>query len=158
MSALMDALDSRKLKALLLFDPARLPEQADLVRRATASGHTVGLTVEAETAEDALAALAEGDRLLRSICCTRSRVAELPGASDGLISGVEEAGWQVWRSGVDAAEQENLSASGLYRSILRKESPVRVTLSPAAAPLLGQLQLRLTSGGHTLYTPSESGL
>lgn len=157
-SALMDALDSRKLKALLLFDPARLPEQADLVRRATASGHTVGLTVEAETAEDALAALAEGDRLLRSICCTRSRVAELPGASDGLISGVEEAGWQVWRSGVDAAEQENLSASGLYRSILRKESPVRVTLSPSAAPLLGQLQLRLSSGGHTLYTPSESGL
>lgn len=157
-SALLDALDSRKLKALLLFDPTRLPEQADLVRRAAASGHTIGLTVEAGTAEDALSALAEGDRLLRSICYTRSRVAELPGASDGLTAGVEEAGWRIWQSGVDAAGEENPSTSRLYRAILREESPVRVTLSPSAAPLLGQLQLRLSSGGHTLYTPTESGL
>ncbi len=156
--ALLDALDSRDQRALLLFDPAQLAGQASLVRRAAASGHTVGFTVEAGTAEDALAALAEGNRLLQAICYTRSRVAELPGASADLISALEENGWRVWQCQVDAAGAEGLTSSGLYRSITREADPVRVTLSPSAASLLGQLQARLAAGGHTLYTPMESGL
>ena len=156
--ALLDTLDSRSQTALLLFDPAQLAEQASLVRRAAASGHTIGLTVAAGTAEEALTALAEGNRLLQAICYTRSRVAELSGAAAAQSAILEEHGWRIWVGQVDAAETEGLTSSGLYRSITREADPVRVTLSPSAASLLGQLQARLAAGGHTLYTPTESEL
>ena len=156
--ALLDSLDSQGQTALLLFDPAQLSEQTSLVRRAVASGHTVGFTVEAETAEDALAALDEGNRLLQAICYTRSRVAEAPGASADLISALVENGWRVWQCQVDVTGTDELTASSLYRSITRETDPVRVTLSPSAASLLSQLITRLTASGHTLYTPTESGL
>lgn len=156
--ALLDTLDSRSQTALLLFDPAQLAEQASLVRRAAASGHTIGLTVAAETAEEALTALTEGNRLLQAICYTRSRVAELSGGAAAQSSILEEHGWRIWVGQVDAAETEGLTSSGLYRSITREADPVRVTLSPSAASLLGQLQARLIAGGHTLYTPTESEL
>jgi hypothetical protein len=142
----------------LLFDPAQLAEQAPLVRRAAASGHTVGFVLEEESEENALAALTEGNRLLQSICCTRSWVADASGLSVETQAALMEQGWCLWESQVDLTDGEEQTAAGVYRTITKGTDTVRATLSPSAVQWLDGLVSRIVSGGHTLYTPTESEL
>lgn len=153
---LLSTLDSLDQPALLLFDPNRLKEQSAQIRRAAASGHTVGFTLPEGSLEENRAALAEGNRLLQAICCTRARVVEVP--SGEQAAALEQEGWRCWSSQVDAAGLEGLSASGLYRTLTQHSGVVRLTLAPSDGSLLGALSSRLSGGGHTVYTPTESVL
>ena len=66
-ATLLDALDAADLDVTLLVTPAQIAAEPDLVRRAYGSGYTLGLDLTG--AEDPVAALCEGNRLLgRTLC------------------------------------------------------------------------------------------
>lgn len=154
--ALLSTLDSLEQPALLLFDPGQLRERAAQVRRAVASGHTVGFTLPEGSLEESRTALAEGNRLLQGICCARARVVEVPAGDQAAA--LEQEGWRCWSSQVDATGSESLSASALYRTLTQYSGVVRLTMAPSAGSILGALSSRLSGGDHTVYTPTESVL
>ena len=134
---------------LFLFTPDALPGQAALVRKAVAAGHSIGLTVTADTPEAAEAQLKRGNELLRHIARCRTRIAAVPYA---LTERLTADGWSCWVPNVGLT-----TLSGIQRELEQKQSLGRVTLIPSPA-LVNQLVRELRSDRYTLRQPLETEL
>lgn len=108
-------LESWELRALFLFTPEELEERDDLVRRLVGAGHTVGLLLTGETAEDCLAQGAEGAALLAAIAHYPALVASAPGLDEAGREELTEAGYVLWNADVFGADYS--SGAALVRGL-----------------------------------------
>lgn len=89
-------LEARGERALILFSWDSLREQDNAIRRVAAAGHTVGLLLTGETAEDCLAQGLEGRRQLAEIARCPVLVASAPALDDEGRSILSQEGWALW--------------------------------------------------------------
>lgn len=89
-------LEARGERALILFSWDSLREQDDAIRRVAAAGHTVGLLLTGETAEDCLDQGLEGRRQLAEIARCPVLVASAPALDDEGRSTLTQEGWALW--------------------------------------------------------------
>lgn len=133
---------------LFLFSPSVLSSQSALVRKAVAAGHSVGLTVDG-TAEEALAQLEEGNRLLTHITRTRTHIAAAP---EELRDDLSAAGWRCWQPSVNGeTSYAILSTVDLARSSARVQLPLN-------ASTISRVLSQLVEKGYDLRAPIETDL
>lgn len=89
-------LEGRGERALILFPWDSLKDNDDAVRRAAAAGHTVGLLLTGETAEDCLAQGLEGRRWLAEIARCPVLVAGAPALDEEGRDALAREGWALW--------------------------------------------------------------
>lgn len=160
---ILTALAGRKVTGLFLFYPEELAQNDTLVRRIVGEGHTVGLIARGETAEQAAAALEEGNRLLERIAWQRTRIALAEGG-DGVAEALEEAGWHCWRGNVDGASQTGSGAASSYQimnaleRLNGKQAWITMNDGTASATALARLLERLSEDKYTLRPAVESWL
>ena len=144
-SALLDLLDQERLSALFFFRPEHLTEHEALIRRMVGSGHAIGLSLPGGRAEEAKAALREGNRLLALIARVNTRTVVLE-HGDGTAAVLAEDGWSVWESNVPLPTGGSPSAytSTLMRAIDGKRAVARLQL-PDGSLTLSSLPLLLDS-------------
>lgn len=143
---LLDALDAAGVKALLFFRPEVLEENEAAIRRAVGSGHTVGLSVPAGTAEEALTALEKGGRWLEDNLCLRTHMALLEKPGSGALQAVENEGWVCWSGDLDARDDgrsQSTQRSALLSELEDRRGTVRVLMDDSAN-CTGMLQQALT--------------
>lgn len=136
------------IRALFLFTPDSLEEQASLVRRAVAAGHSVGLIVNG-TPEEALLQLEEGNRLLGHIARVNTRIVL---ASPELVGPLTGEGWLCWQSDVGGTSAPTLLANLALR---RREG--KLTL-PADVRTIEQVVSRISADGYSVRQPLETDL
>lgn len=160
---ILTALAGRKAAGLFLFYPEELAQNDALVRRIVGEGHTVGLIARGETAEQAAAALEEGNRLLERIAWQRTRIALAEGG-DGVAEALEAAGWSCWRGNVDGASQTGSGAASSYQimnaleRLNGKRAWITMNDGTASATALARLLERLSEDKYTLRPAVESWL
>ena len=93
-------LENRGERALFLFTCEDLRADDDGVRRVVAAGHTVGLALTGETAEDCLSQAEEGRRLLAAVARCRLLVVSADGLDGPGREALAQAGWAVWEPGL----------------------------------------------------------
>ena len=91
-AGLLDALDAYGAKAAFFCGRTFLEERGDLLRRMTASGHTVGLLEDAGD-EDLVRRLEEDNLLLRRATQGKTRLVMLENAGEAGENAVREAGY-----------------------------------------------------------------
>lgn len=124
-AAVLDQLKDEGRAALLLFPADGLAEQDDLIRRAVGSGHAIGLTTDAPTAEAALEELAAANGLLEHIALTHTAIALSTAGDDAVTAGLEAAGWLCWQGNLDGTD---MTPSDVLRTLEARQSTTRVTL------------------------------
>lgn len=118
-------LEGRGERALILFPWDTLREHDDAVRRAAAAGHTVGLLLTGETAEECAAQGLEGRRLLAEIARCPALTASAPALDGAGREALAQAGWAVWTPGL--LGEDFRTGPALVRS-LEPQRPNRVEL------------------------------
>lgn len=132
---ILDELSAAGRCALLLFPPDQLARQDDLVRRAAAEGHVLGLLSNAQDPETALDQLAEGNRLLAHIAYTETRIV-LADGGEAVTAALTEAGWLCWAGTVSAVPEGRSSAAtyaDAYRILESRQNLARITTDDSAA-------------------------
>lgn len=135
-------------RVLLLFTPDSLPQRAPLIRAAVAAGHSIGLMAEG-TAEEARAALEEGNELLGHIARLRTHIISAPAALAGTLRG---EGWLCWQGTAPAA-----GSAAILNWVDARRGSVRLDL-PANGATISRVIAGLRSGGYTLRQPVETDL
>lgn len=154
---ILDSLDRRQLRALLLFTPEQLTQQDDLVRRAVGQGHTIGLLAEENTQET----LDRGNELLGHVARTAATVALAP---EGQRAELEARGWVCWQQNVDGRPRQGERAAAYVQRVTRligeRDRAVYLTLddSAAAASVLNTALDEFAAREYTVVTPLESRL
>lgn len=136
------------VRALFLFTPDSLADQSALVRKAVAAGHSIGLQVSG-TAEEALAQLEEGNRLLSHIARIRTRIVSAPGA---LTVALAAEGWLCWQPTVTGT-----TAPALLANLSVRQWEGRLTL-PNDRAFINRVVSRIRADGYTLRQPLETDL
>ena len=160
-AALLDQLDGSEVTALLLFRPEDLEEQAVQLRRAVASGHSVGFWLDqALSPAESEAALEKGNELLRAICYTRSHIFYAPTSSPEVLQALSDGGWVNWDSQLTLDGEMGYSGDGIYRQVENFTGSVKLTLDDSSGTVnaLARLFSLIRSNDHTLHTPTESRL
>lgn len=150
---LLDALDGAEAKAVLFFRPEVLADNEQAIRRAVGSGYTVGLSVSAGNAEQALKALEEGSRWLEENLCLRTHLALLEEPDKGAAKAVEEAGWACWEGDLDARDDgrsQSIQRSSLLNELEGERGIVRVLMDDSAngTGMLEQALVRMRQAGY----------
>ena len=140
------------VRVLFLFTPDSLPAQANLVRKAVAAGHSVGLLLRADTEEEAAAQFAQGNELLAHIARIRTHMVAFDQASGQAGKHVPVQDWMVWQANVTGA-----NASALLANLDQRRSVGRITL-PADASLISQVIQRVRADGYAIRQPLETDL
>lgn len=135
-------------RVLFLFTPDSLEEQASLVRRAVAAGHSVGLIVNG-TPEEALLQLEEGNQLLSHIARVNTRMVL---AGPELVSPLAGEGWLCWQSNVGGT-----TAPALLANLAVRYREGKLTL-PADPRLIEQVVSRISADGYSVRQPLETDL
>ena len=136
-------------KALFLFDPETLADQAELVRKAVAAGHSIGLTVSATSLTEAQEQLERGNALLSHIARVNTHIVSAPSA---LSSSLAAAGWKCWQSNLSAT-----TSSALLSALNGRRSTARIQLSGSAGTVNRAITV-LRQEGYILRQPLETGL
>lgn len=123
---ILDVLEGSGYSATLFFSPAQLVQEDDLIRRALAQGHIVGLIADGE---EALDQLAYGNDLLSHIAYTSTRIA-LPEDGSGLSGTLTDADWLCWQTTLDG---RGLSSSNLTTTLAARTSPQWILLDNSDA-------------------------
>lgn len=144
----LTALFPSEVRVLFLFTPASLVDQAALVRKAVAAGHSIGLIVGGGEAS-ALAALEEGNALLAHIARTRTHIVSAP---DALTGALTEQGWLCWKTNVSGA-----TATALLTNLDACRSVGKLTLPPSAS-IITQVVSQIRSDRYDLRQPRETDL
>lgn len=133
----LDALRDDGRAALLFFSPDRLAGQDDLIRRAVGEGHVIGLLAEQDTAEAALSALEEGNRLLSHIALTETRIVLCSGG-DAVSAALYEDGWLCWEGSVDgvpAGRTGSSAAAAALTALSAQQRTARITTDDSTEAL-----------------------
>lgn len=136
------------VRALFLFTPDSLADQSALVRKAVAAGHSIGLQVSG-TAEEALAQLEEGNRLLSHIARIRTRIVSAPNALTGTLTA---GGWLCWQPTVNGTTAPALLAN---LAVCRWEG--KLTL-PNDRSIINRVVAQIRADGYSLRQPLETDL
>lgn len=134
--AMLDTLRADGRTALLLFPPQQLAAQDDLVRRAVGEGHSIGLLVPGGSAEEARAAIDEGNDLLSHIARIRTRMILPDGADQTVVKSLEGDGYLCWSgniSGVPGERTGYTTAREVMREAGNKKSVALVTMDDSSA-------------------------
>lgn len=136
-------------RVLFLFTVDSLAGQSDLIRRAVGLGHSIGLIVDSETAEEALAELKRGNELLGHIARIRAHIVSAPTA---LTESLTAEGWSCWVPNVRGS-----SARALLNELEQQRSVARLTLPPTSYTI-SQILTRLREENYTVKQPLENNL
>lgn len=108
-------LEGREQRALFLFTCEELAREGDLVRRVVGAGHTVGLALLENDPAGCLIEAERGRELLAAAARCQALVVSAPDLDGGGREALEEAGFVVWSTTVQAAEFT--SAAALVRGL-----------------------------------------
>ncbi len=156
---ILDALEQYGYHALFFLSPEFLEQQGDLVRRILGSGHSVGLALDGQDTEAALAQLEQGQRLLSDAAhaCTYMVCA------DAAVTGaLEQRGLLCWSSRVSAVPGADTSAATLAANTLyaisRRSGDIPVTMDDSAvsAQALPSLLRQLRAGSYDVLQAVET--
>ncbi len=127
--------EGRELRSLFLFAPEELRERDGLVRRLVGAGHTVGLLLTGETAEDCLVRGSEGAELLAAIARYPVLVASAPNLDETGRQALAQAGYVLWDA--DVRGEDYSSGPALVRGLsTRKVSRVELDCGSGGASFL----------------------
>ena len=103
---LLDALEQAGLRALLLFRPEELADNEAAIRRAVGSGHTIGLSIQETSAQQALEEAEQGSAWLEDYLRLRPHIVYLEGEtarpSGPWLRRAGPAGPAAWTPGTTA--------------------------------------------------------
>ena len=108
-------LEGREQRALFLFTGEELAREGDLVRRVVGAGHTVGLVLMEDDPTGCLAEAEWGRELLAAAARCQALIVSAPNLDGGGQKALEEAGFTVWSTTVQATEFT--SAAALVRGL-----------------------------------------
>lgn len=147
--SILDVFSASQPRVLFLFTPDSLAAQASLVRKAVAAGHSVGLRVTADNAQQALEQLEQGNDLLTHIARTRTHIVW---ADTALTSALEQQGWRCWRANVSGN-----TATAILRDMDSRKGEARVTL-PAESSVISRILTQARRDSYDLRVPLETSL
>ena len=158
LSDVLDLLSASSAPAIFFFDPTKLTQQDDLIRRVVGSGHNIGLLAQGETAAESRLSLAEGNRLLASIARTAATAALAP---NDQYAALKEAGWACWRETINAVPRQNERPASYTQRItaaIGSRRTTRLTLddSTATARVLPSLLQQLEETECRILLPLET--
>lgn len=134
-AGLLDVLDRRHVQAAFFCTPAFLESQGSLLRRMTATGHSIGILVEGSDPERGTAEQLElGNQALERATCGRTRLAFLRNGSAAQLRTAQELGFRCLEPGLDRSGyglRNTSGASNLLRRISGRRGNVSVWLGDA---------------------------
>lgn len=136
-AAQLDALDAGGAQAAFFCSRKFLESRGDLLRRMVATGHAVGLLVDADDPDRTAAEqLEEGNRLLAQATMAKTRLAKIQNGDEGDLRAAREAGFsclepELDRSGPGLGDSDQ--AESLLRQISTRGESVRVWLGDGAS-------------------------
>ena len=149
--------EGRALRALFLFTPGQLGEYDDLVRRLVGAGHTVGLALTGETAEDCLIQGAEGAELLAAIARYPALVVSAPNLDEPGRETLAQAGYVLWDA--DVRGEDYPSGPALVRGLSpRQVSRVELDCGPGGAAFLRGAMSAMDEEACQVYQPTAPAL
>lgn len=129
---LLNLLDQYHSRAAFFCTPAFLEEHDDLLRRMTATGHAIGILVEAGDAERSPEEQLEaGNRALEQATCTKTRLVRVESGEAQTLRAVQEAGYRVLEADLDRTgyQLRGLSnANSLLRTVSNQRGDMSVWL------------------------------
>ena len=134
LSAMLDTLDHAGIQAAVFFTPEEMARSGGVLRRMTATGHSVGILAEGEVLEQAAAA----NDALKEAACTRTRLVMAPGAPEEVLREAEEAGYRLVTPDMDRTQyglRTADQAKTLVRRISERRGNVVVWLGTEATPV-----------------------
>jgi peptidoglycan/xylan/chitin deacetylase (PgdA/CDA1 family) len=153
---ILDALDSRGMRALFLFAPEDLADYALELRRIVGSGHAVGLLADSQ------AQLEQGSRLLEELAHIRTHTAL---AVDGSLDSraLEEDGWASWPLDVDGrpdGRSQYALSSDILEELEGRRAVAYVTMddTEVSAGALKRVLAGLAGEEYTVRLPVETEL
>lgn len=146
---LLNLLDQYRSQAAFFCTPEFLEENGDLLRRMTATGHTIGILVDAGDADRSVEEQLEaGNRALEQAAFTKTRLARVENGAEQDLRVVRELGYRFLEPELDRADYQLRgvsNANSLLRSVSRQRGNVSVWLGDTAGP--GGLRAFLTAVG-----------
>ena len=135
-SSLLDTLDRAGAQAALFFTPARMEAAEDTLRRMSATGHSIGILVDAAAQEDLMGQVSAANDALYDATLTRTRLVMVENAREDALQTLWDAGCCVvtpdmdrTRYGLRGEEQ----ADTLVRRISARQGNVTVWLGTTAS-------------------------
>jgi hypothetical protein len=125
LDGVLSALESQGAQGLFLLTLDQMTYQGDLVREILGRGHFIGLSVEADSAQQALSELERGAQVLSDLAHCRLGVVMAEGLDDKALAEVERAGYVCWRTTYDGRGLEgsaNARASALAAQLATGET------------------------------------
>ena len=153
--ALLDALKSAGAKAAFFFSGEQLKENAGILRRVMAEGHTVGLAADGEREEAVAEQLRQANDLLWRLSGRKTRLCTVDNGTAEKANEAKDAGYRVLNPNVTAADAADTAA--LYAKIRGVQGDAVVWLPGAVAPeQLTALLERLTGARAHLSAVTET--
>lgn len=135
-AAQLDALDSGGAQAAFFCSRPFLESQGDLLRRMVATGHAVGLLIDAgDPDRTAAEQLEEGNRLLARAAMAKTRLVKIENGDEGDLRAAREAGFSCLETELDRSGtglRDSAQAESLLRQISARREDVRVWLGDSA--------------------------
>ena len=132
LSSTLDTLDRANTQAAVFFTPARMEVDGDLLRRAVATGHSVGILADAaDTQTDLLTQLSRANSALADAACVRTRLVMVQNADEAALSAAAQAGYYPVIPHMDCTAyglRTGTQAETLVRRISEREGNVTVWL------------------------------
>ena len=116
---LLDVLDSAGEKASFFCSLEFLWTQGDLLRRMSASGHTVGILVDGEDSRSVTQQLHEGNEALWRAACTKTRLAYLENGDSADLQAAQEDGFRCIYPDLDRGSY-SLSGTAQAEALLER--------------------------------------
>lgn len=135
-AAQLDALDSGGAQAAFFCSRPFLESRGELLRRMVATGHAVGLLVDADDPDRTVAEqLEEGNRLLAQAAMAKTRLVKIENGDEGDLRSAREAGFSCLEAELDRSDtglRDGEQAEGLLRQVSARREDVRVWLGDNA--------------------------
>ena len=146
---------------MFLFHPDELTERDDEIRALLASGHKIGLLLDAETSDAQLRQLERGRQLLSRIAHVPVTMAHSIGLTEKDTAALRDSVF-LWKSTV-AADEDDLSSAQLTTLVTRAVTGAgsHVLLlddSPTSAAALKNILISLGAKGCAFRPPTEVSL
>lgn len=160
--SLLDALERAGGWATFYCSPDYLEENGDLLRRMTASGHTVGILIdEATPAEEQEAQLRRGNEALCRATLSKTRLVYLRGGSEEATQALTQSGWCCLTPALDRTDyqlESTSNAASLLRRVAAWRGDVSVWLGTTAAGAgIREFVTSAQNAGHYCRALTETG-
>lgn len=149
--------EGRELRTLFLFTPEQLEQRDGLVRRLAGAGHTVGLLLTGESAEDCLTQGSAGAALLAAIARYPALVVSAPNLDGPGREELAGAGYALWDAGVFGKDYS--SGSALVRGLSpRRMNYVELDCGSGGAAFLREVLAAMDEEECRAYQPTAPAL